>query len=177
MTEPITFTDLGMISDTRPSRTNSEHADGHATESPISRDNDNIVTLAPQQAAIEQVDHFVERDGVVFAGTHLIVDLWGASRLDDMAHVDATLRRAVEVSGATLLHIHLHRFTPYGGVSGVAILAESHISIHTWPERDYAAIDIFMCGTAAPHKAVPVLKQAFEAGSMQIGDHKRGIVG
>jgi S-adenosylmethionine decarboxylase proenzyme len=46
--------------------------------------------------------------------------------------------------GATLLHIHLHHFEPNGGVSGVAVLAESHISIHSWPKRGYAALDIFM---------------------------------
>jgi len=49
-----------------------------------------------------------------------------------------------------LLHIHLHHFSHNGGVSGVAVLAESHISVHTWPERDYAAIDVFMCGHTSP---------------------------
>ena len=52
----------------------------------------------------------------------------------------------MEAAGATLLHIHLHHFTPNGGVSGVAVLAESHISIHSWPEYGYAALDVFMCG-------------------------------
>ncbi|MBL6601052.1 MAG: adenosylmethionine decarboxylase [Alphaproteobacteria bacterium] len=123
-----------------------------------------------------QADHFVEKDGMVFAGTHLIIDLWGASRLDEIEHIEATLRDAVDAAGATLLHIHLHHFTPNGGVSGVAVLAESHISIHTWPERDYAALDVFMCGDAEPHNAIPVLKQAFEPRSVQVGDHKRGVV-
>jgi S-adenosylmethionine decarboxylase len=70
-------------------------------------------------------DYFIERDGARYAGTHLIVDLWGAERLDDLAHVEATLRDAVTAAKATLLHIHLHHFTPNQGISGVAVLAES----------------------------------------------------
>jgi S-adenosylmethionine decarboxylase len=91
----------------------------------------------------------------------LIVDLFGARRLDDLAHIKRTLKRCVEVAGATLLHIHLHHFTPNGGVSGVAVLSESHISIHSWPEADYAALDIFMCGNAKPQMCIGVLREAF----------------
>ena len=87
----------------------------------------------------ERTDFFIERDGERFAGTHLIIDLVGASRLDELEHMEEAMRRCVEVSKATLLHIHLHHFTPNGGVSGVAVLSESHISVHTWPEANYAA--------------------------------------
>ena len=80
------------------------------------------------------------------AGAHLIVDLYDAKQLDDIDHIEAALRQCVEAAGATLLHIHLHHFEPNGGVSGVAVLAESHISIHSWPENGYAALDVFMCG-------------------------------
>jgi len=125
--------------------------------------------------SIAVLDHFTTRNGIEFAGTHLIIDLWGARHLDNLALMEATLRRAVTVAGATLLHIHLHHFTPNGGISGVAVLAESHISVHTWPERDYAAFDIFMCGDAQPELAVPVLKQAFLPDSMNINEHLRGI--
>ena len=130
----------------------------------------------PQANETDALDHFVQRDGLCFAGTHLIIDLWGARRLDDIAFIEATLRHAVQTCGATLLHIHLHHFTPNGGVSGVAVLAESHISIHTWPERDYAALDVFMCGDAEPHRAIAVLREAFEPSAVQINDHKRGIL-
>ncbi len=129
---------------------------------------------APEPLRASQ-DFFQERDGKQFAGTHLIVDLWGARGLDDAAAIERALRQAVEAAGATLLHIHLHRFTPQGGISGVALLAESHISIHTWPERDFAAIDIFMCGACDPYKAVPVLRRIFAPTSMQISEHKRGL--
>ncbi|MEQ9144020.1 MAG: adenosylmethionine decarboxylase [Parvibaculaceae bacterium] len=122
----------------------------------------------------ERKDFFIERDGVRFAGTHLIVDLVNASRLDDIAHIDLTLRECVEVAGATLLHIHLHHFTPNGGVSGVAVLAESHISIHTWPEVGYAALDVFMCGDARPELALDVLRSAFGPEELRVDELRRG---
>jgi S-adenosylmethionine decarboxylase len=121
-------------------------------------------------------DHFVVRDGVCFAGTHLILDVWNAERLDDQDHIEATLRRIVEKAKATLLHIHLHRFTPNGGISGVAVLAESHISVHTWPERAYAAFDVFMCGDAVPHVAIEELREAFSAERVEVVEHRRGTV-
>jgi S-adenosylmethionine decarboxylase len=111
----------------------------------------------------DRKDYFIERDGVRFAGQHLIIDLFGARRVDDLKHVERTLKRCVEVAGATLLHIHLHHFTPNGGVSGVAVLSESHISIHSWPEADYAALDVFMCGNCQPQLCVDVLREAFFA--------------
>lgn len=126
------------------------------------------------EAEKDRDDHFVSRDGKVFAGTHLIIDLWGAGRLDNLEHVRATLIEAVQVAGATLLHLHLHHFTPSGGISGVAVLAESHISIHTWPERGYAALDVFMCGDAEPVKVIPVLEGAFTPSRMTCDELLRG---
>ncbi len=125
----------------------------------------------------ERTDYFVERDGMKFAGTHLLVDLWGARNLADPAHIDRALRHGAEVAGATILHSHFHHFTPNGGVSGVVVLAESHISIHTWPERDFAAIDIFMCGACDPHRAIPVLQAAFHPERVCVDEQRRGKVG
>ena len=90
--------------------------------------------------------------------------------------IDAAMRECVEEAGATLLHIHLHPFAPEGvsGVSGVAVLAESHISIHTWPERRYAALDVFMCGDAQPEKCVEVLRRHFNAGEVRVNELLRG---
>ena len=121
----------------------------------------------------DRKDHFIERDGVRCAGTHLIIDLFGAKRLDDLRHISDTLKKCVEVAGATLLHIHLHHFTPNGGVSGVAVLAESHISIHSWPEADYAALDVFMCGDAKPHLTIDVLESAFRPERTVVKEHLR----
>ena len=119
-------------------------------------------------------DHFVVRNGVRCAGAHLIIDVYQANRLDDLDHIETTLRRCVDAAGATLLHIHLHHFEPNGGVSGVAVLAESHISIHSWPEHGYAALDIFMCGNANPDACVPVLRDAFSPRKIAVSEHLRG---
>jgi S-adenosylmethionine decarboxylase len=122
----------------------------------------------------ERNDHFVVRDGVRCAGVHLIVDLYGAERLDDIDHIETVLRRAIAAARATLLHIHLHHFEPNGGVSGVAVLAESHISIHTWPENGFAALDVFMCGKADPDACIPVLRDGFRPKNVVLGEHLRG---
>lgn len=81
-----------------------------------------------------------------YDGRHLLADLHGCRGLDDVALVEAALRAGAEAAGATVLDIRLHGFGPGQGVTGVALLAESHISIHSWPEHGYAAIDIFLCG-------------------------------
>ncbi len=123
-----------------------------------------------------QKDYFVEKDGVKFAGTHLLIDLWGAANLCEPDHIDRALREAAEAAGATILHGHFHHFSPNGGVSGVLVLAESHISIHTWPERDFAAIDIFMCGACNPYRSVPAIKAAFTPKTINLGEQRRGLI-
>ena len=96
------------------------------------RDQDTNALAAPQEYLHdEEKDHFIQRNGVEFAGTHLLLDLYEASHLDDIDHIEQAMRDIVSSCGATLLHIHLHHFSPSGGVSGVAVLAESHISVHT----------------------------------------------
>ena len=83
----------------------------------------------------------------MYTGTHLLADLSGCHGLDDAARVELALREAVAAADATLLDVRLHHFGAGQGVTGVALLAESHISIHTWPEHGYAAVDIFLCGS------------------------------
>jgi S-adenosylmethionine decarboxylase len=121
-------------------------------------------------------DHFITRDGVKFAGSHLIIDFWEAEGLNDKDRIEQAMRNAVDAAGATLLHIHLHTFTPSGGISGVAVLAESHISVHTWPERGYAAFDVFICGSAEPRNALKALEQALTPKRVVVGMHKRGVL-
>ncbi len=121
-------------------------------------------------------DHFAERDGVRYAGTHLIVDLWGAQGLNDVAFVEATLREAAAAADATVLDANIHHFQPGDGVTGVLVLAESHISIHTWPEHDYAAIDVFMCGKADPALTVPVLRAALRPKRVEVSEIRRGVM-
>ncbi len=131
----------------------------------------------PSDCIEVQKDYFVEKDGEKFAGTHLLVDLWGATNLCDPDLIDRALREAAEAAGATILHSHFHHFSPNGGVSGVLVLAESHISIHTWPERDFAAIDIFMCGACDPHLSIPVLKETFKPATVNLDEQRRGRIG
>jgi len=147
---------------------------GMVSELPSDTRTDETRSASVSEAA---KDYFVERNGVRYAGTHLIIDLWGATNLADPGHIDAVLRQAATAAGATILHGHFHHFSPNGGVSGVLVLAESHISIHTWPERDYAAIDIFMCGECDPYLSLPALRTGFLPERVQLAEHKRGMVG
>lgn len=119
-------------------------------------------------------DYFLIKDGVEYSGAHLLIDLWGASRLDDRPYIEEVLKRCVIACHATLLHIHLHQFSESGGISGVAVLAESHISVHTWPERHYAAFDVFMCGAATPLNAPAVLDKAFKPDELKVKEILRG---
>ncbi|HCP00265.1 MAG: adenosylmethionine decarboxylase [Alphaproteobacteria bacterium] len=132
---------------------------------------------APRAVATASLtDYFVQENGVTFAGCHLLVDLWDARHLTDIAYIEHTLRRAAEAAAATILNMELHQFSNSGGVSGVALLAESHISIHTWPERDFAAIDIFMCGACNPRNCLPILETSFRPGTMTVNENRRGVV-
>ncbi len=119
--------------------------------------------------------HLTNQNGETYAGTHLIIDLHNAQNLDDAARVERALRDAARATGATLLHLHTHRFSPQG-VTGVAILAESHIACHTWPEIGYAAFDIFMCGATTPHAAIPVLEAEFIPERVEVRELHRGQI-
>lgn len=129
-----------------------------------------------QEPTDESKDYFIIRNGKVYAGTHIIADFWGAGNLDDLKIMEQAMREAVEAAKATLLHIHLHHFQPNGGISGVAVLAESHISVHTWPERGFAAFDVFMCGESEPQKAIDVLAKYFKPTRIDNTEHLRGEV-
>ena len=120
-------------------------------------------------------DFFKQQGEHSYAGDHLIIDFWGATSLDDIAKMEQAFKDAVKAAGATLLHIHLHHFNSTGGISGVAVLAESHISVHTWPEKNYAAFDIFMCGNAMPENSIPVLKKVFSPSKIKVTKIKRGL--
>jgi len=128
------------------------------------------------QPANDTRDFLIHKDGQTYAGAHLLVDFWGGSRLNDTELMAEALLEAAEASDATVLHIHVHEFGGEGGVSGVAVLAESHISVHTWPELDYAAFDVFMCGACRPEKAVKVLERYFSPTRSDISEQKRGLV-
>jgi S-adenosylmethionine decarboxylase len=111
-----------------------------------------------------------------FLGRHLIAELCGCrpETLDDVAAVERHMLAAIELSGATLVKAFFHRFPP-NGISGIVVVAESHFSIHTWPEIGYAAVDIFTCGPATdPRAALDYLRRAFGAETSYVRELKRG---
>ena len=94
-------------------------------------------------------------------GRHLIVEYAECDRslLNNKSLIEQYMNEAVRKSGATIVRSVFHRYAPQG-VSGVVVIAESHISIHTWPEYGYAAVDFFTCGEAAdPYKAFEYMKK------------------
>jgi S-adenosylmethionine decarboxylase len=107
-------------------------------------------------------------------GLHLLIDFWDAKHLQDASLIERAMRDAATACGATVLEIKLHSFGENAGITGVAILAESHISIHTWPEINYIALDVFVCGTCDPHQALTVLRSAFKPKKENVSEHHRG---
>jgi S-adenosylmethionine decarboxylase len=133
------------------------------------------MTTQNKKADVDRVfDGFMTRDGQSFAGLHITIDLYDAAHLDDIDYIEAVMRECVLACGAHLLDINLHHFTPTYGVTGTAALAESHMTVHTWPERKFAAFDVFMCGQANPELAVPILKHRFSASRADVEHLKRG---
>ncbi|MBF96180.1 MAG: adenosylmethionine decarboxylase [Pelagibacterales bacterium] len=120
-------------------------------------------------------DHFIIENKQEFAGYHILLDLWNIKFDNSIKTLRKIICEAIKISGATLLHIHLHRFGKEKGISGVAVLAESHISVHTWPERDYIAFDIFMCGDTHPQLAAEYLIKTFKPQKEILKSIKRGV--
>lgn len=111
-------------------------------------------------------------------GNHLIVELYDccSQAINDVHFVESAMKKAVAVSGATLVQSVIHEFNPHG-VSGVVVIEESHFSVHTWPEYGYCALDIFTCGTEVDYySALNYLKEAFKAGNLSVSEIKRGIL-
>jgi spermidine synthase len=105
----------------------------------------------------------------------MVCEFWGAENLSDSEHTEYALRRAVEAGNATVVKTVVHQFTPHG-VSGVAVLAESHLSIHTWPELGYAAVDYFTCGPHVDVEAIlGALRDVYQPTSVQTRELTRGV--
>ena len=109
-------------------------------------------------------------------GTHLLMDLHGARHLTDADALRDALTAAARAAGATVLGAHFHTFPDRAGITGVVLLAESHISIHTRPEIGFAAVDIFMCGACDPYKAVQIIKRAFTPAHIGLSENRRGLM-
>jgi len=104
---------------------------------------------------------------------HILLDCYNVPYLS-MEDIKAILIGATEVGEARLLEVKLHSFEG-GGLTGVALLAESHITVHTWPENRYAAFDIFMCGDTDPHAAADWIKKSLSAERCEIIKCQRGM--
>ncbi|GAB4134836.1 MAG: hypothetical protein Tsb009_00340 [Planctomycetaceae bacterium] len=109
-------------------------------------------------------------------GRHLIVEMWACH--DDTNSTDIVrdaMTEAIDAINATLLNLHIERFQPHG-VTGLAVLAESHFSVHSWPEHGYVAADIFTCGTTAqPERAIDILRKHFQPEHVEAYEVSRGI--
>lgn len=110
-------------------------------------------------------------------GQHVIIELWGCNEgINDADLVRTAMLEAVQAANATLLDLNVHTFSPHG-VTGVAVLSESHLSVHTWPEYGYMAADVFTCGnTTKPAAAAEVLRRYFEPQEFDVQELTRGIM-
>ena len=109
-------------------------------------------------------------------GRHVLADLHGidAALLTETDTIGKILMQAAHAAGATPIFSKFHQFGIGQGVTGVLLLQESHISIHTWPEHGFAAVDAFMCGTSRPELAIAILQQAFQPNHSHIEEVLRG---
>jgi len=111
-------------------------------------------------------------------GKHLLLELRECNRevLDDLSFLQNTLVSTAQEAGATVVGKHFHRFAPQG-VSGAVLIAESHLSLHTWPEHGYAAVDIFTCGnTVNSELAAELLIQRLGSKDASVMEIKRGVL-
>lgn len=108
-------------------------------------------------------------------GTHLLIDFYGAAHLTNALQLEAALRAAAAAAEATVIAAHFRSFSGESGVTGMLLLAESHISIHTWPELGYAAVDIFMCGVADADAARLALEAALSPERVVVMAVQRGL--
>ena len=110
-------------------------------------------------------------------GVHLHIELWECEQdmLNNPQLVEEAMVQAAQKANCTVVQRVIHQFAPQG-VSGVVILAESHLSVHTWPELGYAALDIFACGAqCTPQNAAEHLIEAFSAKKSTVKSFSRGI--
>jgi S-adenosylmethionine decarboxylase len=109
-------------------------------------------------------------------GQHVIIELWGCDSgvINDAGLVKTAMLDAVKAANATLLDLNVHMFSPHG-VTGVAVLSESHLSVHSWPEYGYVAADVFTCGeTTNPRAAAKELKKHFGCTHCEVRELERG---
>jgi len=111
-----------------------------------------------------------------YAGIHLIAEFWYGKIIENPKKLEKILVEAVKKAKSIPLKVTIHKFSPHG-ITGVILLAESHIALHSWPEINYVAIDIFTCGEKTlPYKALEHLKKKFQPKKIKIKEIKRGVL-
>jgi S-adenosylmethionine decarboxylase len=111
-----------------------------------------------------------------YAGIHLLAEFWHPKTIEDKEDLKKILIAAAKEANSIPLGVKIYSFSPQG-ITGVVLLAESHIAIHSWPEFDYLAVDIFTCGDKSiPDKALEYLKKKFEPKRVEIKKIKRGTI-
>ena len=152
----------GLVSDASPSV---------GTEGGACGDPDHVGKL------VKQAEKEVNRLHAL--GTHLLLELRDCNRrtLGNLEFVQETLKNAALEAKATIVEVAFHEFSPFG-ISGMVVIAESHLAIHTWPEYGYAAVDVFTCGDLIdPRVAANYLIEKFKSKDPSIIEIKRGILG
>lgn len=110
-------------------------------------------------------------------GRQILVEFYDcdSDKINDVSYVESAFLEATRKSKATIISHNFHKFSPHG-ISGVVVIAESHVTIHSWPEYNYAAVDIFTCGdTIDPWVIQEYLKEAFESKNISSMEMKRGL--
>lgn len=110
-------------------------------------------------------------------GRHIIIEMWEAENLNSAKDLTKALKNCVAAIDGTLLDIRVVEF-PVHGVTGVAIISESHVAVHTWPEHKYAAVDIFTCNLEGDVEAgIAALSDVLKPGRVEVMELRRGMVG
>ena len=115
-----------------------------------------------------------QEQAIVHLGDHIIAEFMECEELDNIEELEAALRHAAEMAGATVIDVIIYKFSPMG-MSGIVLLSESHISVHTWPEYGYAALDVYTCGDHVnPQKAIDAMQVFFKAKKVRSVQIQRG---
>lgn len=121
-------------------------------------------------------EHFIKDPTGTYVGNHLIADLWGVENHTDPDQIMQCFTAACKDAGATVLFDHCHVFGDNEGYTGVVVLSESHLSFHSYYEVNLVTLDIFMCGTAHPERAMPRIKEFWKPKMIDYSHMRRGVV-
>lgn len=129
------------------------------------------------KSLVNQTFNFLSFKGLEALGRQILVEFYDceSALINDVEYIEQTMLDGTKAAQATIVSHNFHKFSPYG-VSGVVVIAESHVTIHTWPEYNYAAVDIFTCGDSIdPWIIQEFLKEAFNSDNISSMEMKRGL--